>query len=240
MSRAVVQLDKNEIITTTVVISSSIRTHFNPSHITNSVEKMKAKIIGLVGSLREEGYTKKVVKLALAGARELDAETTLIDLRDFELVFPFQVPKDKIPADVGRLRKLIKEAEGIIIGTPEYHGSFSGVIKNVLDLMGFEEFEGKMIGLVGVGGGSLGAINALNGLRSIGRQLHAWVIPNQASVPRVREEFEGDTLKDKRLENRIKEVGRQVTRFTVMHQSKEVEAFMKEWETAPRNPGANN
>ncbi len=38
-------------------------------------------------------------------------------------------------------------AQGIILGTPEYHGSFSGVLKNALDLMGFDEFEGKMIGL---------------------------------------------------------------------------------------------
>jgi NAD(P)H-dependent FMN reductase len=40
-----------------------------------------------------------------------------------------------------------------------------------------------MIGLVGVAGGQMGAFDALNTLRTIGRALHAWVVPEQASVP---------------------------------------------------------
>ena len=48
------------------------------------------------------------------------------------------------------------------------------MLKNVMDLMGFDEFQGKMIGLVGVSGGALGASNALATLRTIGRALHAW------------------------------------------------------------------
>ena len=57
------------------------------------------------------------------------------------------------------------------------------MLKNALDLMGFDEFEGKMIGLVGVSGGAMGAFEALNSLRNIGRALHAWVVPEQAAVP---------------------------------------------------------
>ena len=56
------------------------------------------------------------------------------------------------PPGVGKLREEVRAAEGIILGTPEYHGGFSGVLKNALDLMGFDEFEGKMMGLVGVSG----------------------------------------------------------------------------------------
>ena len=63
-----------------------------------------------------------------------------------------------------------------ILATPEYHGGSSGVLKNALDLMGFDEFEGKMVGLVGVSGGRMGAVDALNTLRNIGRALHAWVV----------------------------------------------------------------
>jgi NAD(P)H-dependent FMN reductase len=44
------------------------------------------------------------------------------------------------------------------------------------------EFEGKMIGLVGVSGGSMGAQGGLASLRSIGRVLHAWVIPDHHVV----------------------------------------------------------
>ncbi len=55
-----------------------------------------------------------------------------------------------------------RAAEGIILGTPEYHGGFSGVLKNALDLMGFDEFEVKMMGLVGVEGGGMGVLDALS------------------------------------------------------------------------------
>ena len=85
------------------------------------------------------------------------------------------------PKDVFRLREEVKHAEGIILGTPEYHGGYSGVLKNALDLMGFEEFEGKMLGLVGVSGGTL---------REVGRALHACVVPEQASIPQAWQEFD--------------------------------------------------
>jgi multimeric flavodoxin WrbA len=88
------------------------------------------------------------------------------------------------------LREEVKHAEGIILGTPEYHGGYSGVLKNALDLMGFEEFEGKMLGLVGVSGGAMGAFGAMNSLREVGRALHAWVVPDQASIPQAWQEFD--------------------------------------------------
>lgn len=197
------------------------------------------KIVGIVGSLRPTSYTREVVKLALEGAAELGAVTELLDLRDYHLVFPFEVDKDQTPDDVQRLRSKVKQADGIILGTPEYHGSFSGVLKNAIDLMSFEEFQGKMIGLVGVGGGALGAINALNGLRAIGRQLHAWVVPQQASIPNVSSAFDGTKLRNEKLTERVKDVGRQVTRFTFLHTSKEIETFLNEWEQAPNNPGGS-
>jgi hypothetical protein len=56
--------------------------------------------------------------------------------------------------------------------------------------MGFEEFEGKMLGLVGVSGGTMGAFSALEGLRNIGRALHAWVVPEQASIRQAWQKFD--------------------------------------------------
>jgi multimeric flavodoxin WrbA len=61
----------------------------------------------------------------------------------------------------------VRAAQGIILATPEYHGGYSGVLKNALDLMGFEEFEGKVRGLVGVSGGGMGAFGSLNNLRAV-------------------------------------------------------------------------
>jgi hypothetical protein len=72
----------------------------------------------------------------------------------------------------------------------------------------FKSIEGKMIGLVGVSGGTLGATHALSSLHTVGRALHAWVIPEQASIPEAWKVFdEKGTLKDSKLEKRLKEVG---------------------------------
>ncbi len=127
------------------------------------------RVVGLSGSLRDGSYTRLAVQNALRGAAELGAETRLLDLRDYALMFcDGRVNEETCPPDVLRLRRDLRAAQGIILGTPEYHASFSGVLKNALDLMGFDEFEGKMLGLVGVSGGRLGAINALE------QPAHGW------------------------------------------------------------------
>ena len=94
-------------------------------------------------------------------SHEIGAAATLIDLRDYQLIFcDGKENESGYPNDVFRLRDEVKSAHGAILGTPEYHGGVSGVLKNALDLMGFEELEGKMLGLVGVSGGALGAVHA--------------------------------------------------------------------------------
>src|SRR6058998_3539942 len=206
---------------------------------TTAKEQSSCKVVGISGSLRSGSYTTLAVALALKGAQELKCETRLINLRDYQLVFcDGKDDESQFPKDVFRLREEVKQAQGIILGTPEYHGGYSGVLKNALDLMGFEEFEGKMLGLVGVSGGGMGAFGAMNNLRAVGRALHAWVIPEQASIPEAYKVFdESGTLKDSALEKRLKEVGRQVARFAYLHTSEQAQEFLRAWEGAPVNPG---
>lgn len=193
-------------------------------------------VVGLCGSLRDGSFSRMALALALEGAAQAGATTELIDLREYDLSF---VGKDDPgTADDARLRAKVKAAQGLVIATPEYHGSFSGVIKNALDLLGFEETEGKMIGLVAVSGGAMGGIEAMNALRAVGRALHAWVVPNQAGVPRASKQFRPDgTLPDAALAERLREVGRQVASFARLHNSDQAKRFLEEWEAAVENPG---
>jgi NAD(P)H-dependent FMN reductase len=179
------------------------------------------------------------LSVALQGAQEIGATTQLVDLRDYELIFCDGKQDERhYPEDVFNLRRAVREANGIILGTPEYHGSFSGVLKNAIDLMGFKEFESKIIGLIGVAGGSMGAANALNGLRVVGRSVHAWVLPEQVSIPKARDVFDAaGKLNDETTEERLKELGRQVTRIAYLHASGKAREFIEVWENAPDNPG---
>lgn len=89
------------------------------------------RIVGISGSIRPGSYTTMAMRLALKGAEELQCETKLIDLRDYELVFcDGKEDESKFPKDVARLREDVRQAQGIILGTPEYHGGYSGVLKN--------------------------------------------------------------------------------------------------------------
>lgn len=198
------------------------------------------RVVGVPGSLREPSYTQFTVSLALEGARAAGAETELIDLR--ELTLPFCDGKEdesEYPEDVFEMRETVEAADGVVLGTPEYHGGYSGVLKNALDLMGFDEFEGKMIGLVGVSGGRMGAFGAMNALREVGRALHAWVVPTQASIPRAWNVFEDATgeLMDEDLAERVQQVGEEVVRYARLHEAEDKLEFLRSWEAAAENPG---
>jgi FMN reductase len=205
-------------------------------------EHQPCKIVGISGSLRSGSYTTLAVRLALKGAEELECQTKLINLRDYQLLFcDGKDVESQFPKDVFRLREEVKQAHGIILGTPEYHGGYSGVLKNALDLMGFEEFEGKMLGLLGVSGGAMGAFGAMNSLREVGRALHAWVVPEQASIPQAWQEFDdAGNLKNPKLDERVRQVGRQVARFAYLHGSCEANEFLQRWEKARENPGGGD
>jgi FMN reductase len=198
------------------------------------------RVVGLSGSLRPGSFTRMALAEALAGARSTGAITELIDLREYQLPFATENDGEEQQArDVLRLRERMRLADGIILATPEYHGSFSGVLKNALDLMGFEEFEGKMVGLVGVSGGRMGAFDALNTLRGIGRSLHAWVLPLQVSIPEAWSVFDADgRILDAQFGQRLREIGAHVARFARVHKCADAEEFLQLWQKAPENPGA--
>ena len=171
------------------------------------------------------------MNVALAGAAGEGAATQLVDLRDYELPFCTGGSEAETSPGVRRLRQSVKEANGILLATPNYHGTLSGVLKNALDLMTMSEFEGKVVGLVGVSGGRMGGASTLNALRAIGRTLHAWVIPWEAWVYDAATAFAADgSLKDASSEQRLKEVGRKVARLTQMLASKEARELLQLWE----------
>jgi FMN reductase len=199
-------------------------------------------IVGIPGSLRQGSYTRIAVGIALRGAELAGAETLLIDLRDYDLLFcDGQADQSRYHAGLLELRKQVTRARGIILGTPEYHGSFSGVLKNALDLMGFPEFEGKIIGLVGVSGGTTDAHQTLCDLQRVTRMLHAWVVPTQASISEVEKMFdENGTVRDSNVEKELMDVGRQVAQYAEMRTGGNFEKFLMSWESAPVNPWGDN
>jgi NAD(P)H-dependent FMN reductase len=202
--------------------------------VTVSETNDSIRITGVCGSLSADGATRKALAIALQGAAEYDAETTLLELRDFDLVFYGSVPQDEYPSDVLQLRQALRDSQGIILATPEYHGSLTGALKNMLDLMTIEDFETKIIGLVGIAGGDIGAINSLNTMKTICRNLHCWVLPQEVSIANSSRTFNDDgTVKDSAIEERLLNVGRQVVKFATVQRTVQQDEFMQMWKTLP-------
>lgn len=161
------------------------------------------RIVGIGGSLRPDSYTQQALSLAAQRVEALGASVEILDLRSMQL--PFSNGGDGYPdyPDVERLQKTVQEADGLILATPEYHGGVSGVLKNALDLMSFEQLSNKVTGLVSVLGGQSNS-NALNDLRLIMRWVHAWVIPEQIAIGQAWKAFDPDgKLLDEKLSQRF-------------------------------------
>lgn len=205
---------------------------------------IKVRIIGIVGSASKNGATEFAMKIILDAANKMGATTELIHLRDYDLPIAVRYSKDEMPErqkqDLEKFQSKFLNTEGIILGSPEYHGSMSGVLKNAIDNLGFDQFKGKIIGLLGVSGGEMGATNTLNHLRLIGRNLHAWVIPKQVSIGKARDKFdsEGNCLDDK-IEGRLRELGEEVAKFSFLHNSKKISEFVDLWMGSQENPGGD-
>ena len=107
---------------------------------------------------------------------------------------------------VEQLTQAVKAATGVILATPEYHGSFSSVIKLIIDNLGFPSvLSGKPISLLGVAAGQIGAIKALEHLRSVCSHVGAIVLPGPVSIAGVHNAFDdqGKCL-DSAIEKRIR------------------------------------
>jgi FMN reductase len=95
------------------------------------------------------------------------------------------------PARSDEARVLVAElalADGIVVGSPGYHGSISGLVKNALDyaedLRGDERpyFSGRAVGCIATAGGWPAAVNTLNALRDIVHALRGWPTPMGAAI----------------------------------------------------------
>jgi len=161
------------------------------------------KIVGIGGSLRPNSSSYQALAVAIQRVQALGADTQVLDLRQMQL--PFCNGDKEYPdyPDVMRLREAVQEADGLILATPEYHGGVSGVLKNTLDLMSFDQLSNKVTGLISVLGGQSNS-NALNDLRVIMRWVHGWVIPEQVAIGQSWKAFDKDgKLLDDQLSQRF-------------------------------------
>lgn len=168
-------------------------------------------VTAVCGSLREGSYTRIALDHVLDAAADAGgASTDHIDLRALDL--PVYDADSNDAGDADDLRRRIREADSVILGSPMYHGSFSSPLKNALDYCGFDEFENTTVGLLAVSGGSF-TVTTLDHMRSVCRALNAWVLPHQAAIPNARTQFDDGEFVDKDVAERVETLGRRAVEY---------------------------
>ncbi len=138
------------------------------------------EILILCGSLRLESVTHRALEEAAKGAAEAGGVPVWGDGWVTRLPMCGTAPAGD--PSVAEFTAAAARASGFLWGSPEYHGTVSGLLKNALDYLTFEHTEGKWVGLVATAGGHQGAGATLITLRTVARSLHLWTPPDQVSV----------------------------------------------------------
>lgn len=167
-------------------------------------------VVALCGSRRDASKTKVVLRAALSAARDRGADTRLVDLDAYDL--PAFDADATDAGDATTLRDVVGSADAVVLGTPNYHGSYSGVLKNALDYLGRDEFAGQTVGLVEVAGGRFPG-SALAHLRTVARTLNAWTLPVEVAVPSSHSTVRAGEIVDDDVAGRVAALGRDVVDY---------------------------
>lgn len=139
-------------------------------------------IVAIGGTLRAESGTSLALSAALAYAQGAGARTTLLTGEAID--FPNFEPESALTNDaIGRFLDVVRSADGVVIGSPGYHGSLSGLVKNALDhielLRGDPRvyLDGMPVGIVATAAGWQAAMSTVQALRTITHALRGWPTP---------------------------------------------------------------
>ena len=173
------------------------------------------KIVAFAGSLRAGSYNKKLLAVAVDAARAAGTEVTVVDLRELALPLFDQDLEDAsgLPDGAKRFKALLREADGLLIASPEYNSSITAALKNAIDWASRAEsddepplvaFKGKAAALLAASPGALGGLRGLVTVRSILGNLGVLVLPDQVAIPSAHEAFDdAGKLKDERKAKQV-------------------------------------
>lgn len=177
-------------------------------------------IVALGGTLRPSSSTELALKTVLKAIEATGATTHLIAGQD--LVMPPYDPasRERLPA-AARLIDKLRNCDGIIIGSPGYHGSVSGMVKNALDYVEDMRddprpyFEGRPVGCIAVAAGDQACMATLIALRSIVHSLRGWPTPLGVTICSDEPPFDADgECRSPVLRQRLEALAAQIAMFT--------------------------
>ena len=182
------------------------------------------RVLAFAGSTRTDSFNVKLVNIAAEGAREAEAEVTVLNLKDFPMPLFNQdlEAAEGPPEQATRLKGIMLAHEGLLIASPEYNSSISPLLKNTIDWVSrpadgepmLAVYRDKVAAVMSASPGGLGGLRSLVHLRSILSNMGVLVIPDQVAVTQAHSAFDDHgNLLDAKRQTSVQGLGRSVVKL---------------------------
>jgi chromate reductase, NAD(P)H dehydrogenase (quinone) len=183
------------------------------------------RVLGISGSLRRDSLNSALLR---AAAERLAAGAELVEFERLRDVPPYDADVEEsgpAPEAVRELREAMRDADAVLIATPEYNHSIPGALKNALDWAsrpaGESALSGTPAAVVGASTGMFGAVWSQAELRKVLGAMGGRVVEAELPVARAHELFDGERLElppeqAERLEEILAELVAEVEQAAVL------------------------
>lgn len=179
-------------------------------------------VVGLGGTSTPGSSTEKSLRIAIDSARISGADVQMFGYETLASLPHYLTSSTSDSPSAVSFLKAIRAADGVIIASPGYHGTISGILKNAIDYL--EEtakddrpyLEGVPVGLIATAYGWQATGSTLVTLRTITHALRGWPTPFGAAINTSGSIFVNDECIDTKTVDSLKTVGRQVVEFARM------------------------
>jgi chromate reductase len=160
------------------------------------------KLLIFAGSTRQNSFNRRLAHATADLARAAGAEVTHLELSTLDIpLYNADLEATGTPPDVMRLKDIMDAHPAWIIVSPEYNGSYTGLLKNTIDWAsspvkghpvwgGRDPFAGKVVGLLSASPGALGGLRSLSHLNPLLQNLQCWICPKQFALGRAGDAFD--------------------------------------------------
>jgi chromate reductase len=169
-------------------------------------------IVAISGTSRPGNVTHHALAVTAEELRSRGHTVKVIDARNLTLGFPGHT----VTKDARDLFSAVRASQGVVLATPEYHGTFCAMTKLIIENLGFPSgIAGKPVVLIGVASGRIGAIKSVEHLKAVMSHIGALVVPGGISLAGVESAFDQETgvCKDPSTESALRGVAASLLTF---------------------------
>jgi FMN reductase len=186
------------------------------------ISDLQPLIVAIGGTTRPVSTSERILRCAVKRANESGAEVEVFAAPELDL--PMYAPDQSYRSpQAAKLIAAMRRAHGLIVSSPGYHGSISGLVKNALDYAeDLREdsppyWEGRAVGLIACAAGWQATGTTILAMRAVVHALRGWPTPMGVALNTCMNPFSdtGD-IADRAIDQQLTILVRQVVSFARM------------------------